>query len=117
MSEQELKNLKEQIKRELMAEINTKKENQNTWQKIKEEYKDEFSKFNFIDHWEYINSNNELMSRDTEIIATYPLQSAIGTLLRIANKSKTVAKMDISYEEAKDMVEKILEILKEKANV
>ncbi|MCI8640327.1 MAG: hypothetical protein HFJ59_00370, partial [Clostridia bacterium] len=54
MNEKELLELKEQIKRELLAEINTKKENQNSWQKIKEDYKEEFNKFDFIDHWEFI---------------------------------------------------------------
>ena len=117
MSEQELKTLKEQIKKEVIAEMQAKKENQNTWQRIKNEYKEEFEKFNFIDHLEFVNSENQLITRDEEIGATYPLQNAIGTLLRIVNKSKTVTKMDISYEEAKDIVEKILNILKEKVEV
>lgn len=117
MNEQEMKVLKEQIKKELIAEMQAKKENQNTWQRIKNEYKKEFNKFNFTDHWEYTDINNNLHTRDEEIKAEYPMQNAIGTLLRIVNKSKTVSKMDISYEEAKDIVEKILNILKEKAGV
>lgn len=97
--------------------MQVKKENQNTWQKIKNEYKEEFQKFNFINHWEFIDTNNNLHTRDEEIRAEYPMRNAIGTLLRITNKSKTIAKMDISYEEAKDIVEKILNILKEKVGV
>lgn len=114
MSENELQELKEQIKQEILREMNTKKENKNTWQKIKEEYKDEFSKFDFIDHWECINVNNKLISRDTKIFATYPLQNAIGTILRILYKSKTVTNMNINYEEAKQIVESILGIMKDK---
>lgn len=114
MSENEIKELKEQLKKELLAEINAKKENENVWKRIKEEYEDEFSKFDFVDHWEFINSENELIVRDTPVSARYPLQNAIGTLLRISNKAKTVSKMNITYEEAKDIVEKILNILKEK---
>lgn len=114
MSENELKELKEEIKRELLAEMNTKKENQNTWQRIKEEYEEEFSKFDFVEHWECINPSNELVTKDTPVSAKYPLQNAIGTLLRISNKAKTVSKMNITYDEAKDIVEKILNILKEK---
>ena len=114
MNEQEMIALKEQIKKEVIAEMEIKKENQNTWQRIKNEYKEEFRKFNFIDHWEFIDSNNDLHTRDEEILAEYPLQSAIGTLLRIVNKSKTVTKMDISYEEAKEIVDKILSILEER---
>lgn len=117
MNEKELLELKEQIKRELLAEINTKKENQNSWQKIKEDYKEEFNKFDFIDHWEFINSNNELISRDEKISTLYPLQSAIGTLLRIVYKSKMVNKINVDYKEMKDTVEQIMNILKEKAGV
>lgn len=117
MSEQELKILKEQIKREVIAEIEAKKESQNTWQRIKNEYKEEFEKFNFIDHSEAINVNNELIIKDTMITATYPLQNAIGTILRIINKSKTISKMNINYQEAKEIVDKILNILKERVGV
>lgn len=117
MSNEELIALKEQIKKEVIAEMQAKKENQNTWQRIKNEYKEEFKKFNFIDHWEFTDINNNLHTRDEEIRAEYPMQNAIGTLLRIVNKSKTVTKMDISYEEAKNIVEKILNILKEKVGV
>lgn len=117
MSEQDLLKLKEEIKQEIIAETNAKKESQNAWNKIKEEYKDEFSKFDFIEHWEYTDADNRVISRDTQVSAQYPLQSAIGTLLRIIYKSKTVAKMNIDYENAKDTVERILNILKEKAGI
>lgn len=114
MTEQELQELKEQIKQEILKEMNAKKENKNTWQKIKEEYKDEFSKFDFIDHWEFTNADNKVISSDTKISATYPLQNAIGTILRILYKSKTVTNMNINYEEAKQVVESILSIMKDK---
>ena len=51
------------------------------------------------------------------ITATYPLQNAIGTILRIINKSKTISKMNINYQEAKEIVDKILNILKERVGV
>lgn len=95
MSEKELLELKEQIKKELISEMNTKKENESNWKKIKEEYKEDFSKFDFIDHWEFINANNELISKDEKISTIYPLQNAIGTLLRIVYKSRTVNKCRI----------------------
>lgn len=50
MEEINIQELKEQIKRELLAEMNTKKENENNWKKIKTEFEEEFSKFDFIDH-------------------------------------------------------------------
>ena len=95
MSEKELLELKEQIKKELISEMNTKKENENNWKKIKTEFEEEFSKFDFIDHWEFINANNELISKDEKISTIYPLQNAIGTLLRIVYKSRTVNKCRI----------------------
>lgn len=113
MSNEELQELKEQIKQEILREMNTKKENENTWNKIKNKYKDEFRKFNFIDHWEFIDTDNRIISHDEEIIAEYPIQNAIGTLLRIIYKSKTVNKMNVPYEEAKRIVEDILGIMKD----
>ena len=117
MNEQELKCLKEQIKQELLAEINTKKENENSWKKIKDEYKDEFSKFDFTEHSQWIDCDEILHTKDEEVSAIYPMQNAIGTLLKIVFKSKTIAKMNVPYEELKDVVEKILKILKEKAEI
>lgn len=117
MSEKELLEIKEQIKKELLAEMNTKKENENNWKKIKTEFEEEFRKFDFIDHWEFINSKNELISRDEKVSTAYPLQNAIGTLLRIIYKAKTVNKINAEYEDMKEIVEKIMNILKEKAGV
>lgn len=45
------------------------------------------------------------------------MQSAIGTLLRIVYKAKSVTKMNVPYEELKEIVDKILAILKEKAGI
>lgn len=99
MSESELLELKEQIKREILKEINTKKENENMWSKIKKEYEEEFKKI----------TNKE---RDV-----YVLQGAIGTLLRVIYKTESVLKINAEYEEMKEIVEKILNILKEKVGV
>jgi len=112
MSEIELKELKEQIKQEIIAEMNTKKENENNWKRIKQEYEEEFKKFNYIDHWEATIEDGRVISRDKEVNAIYPLQTAIGTLLRIVYKADTVSKMDAKYEDMKNIVEQILNILK-----
>lgn len=112
MSESELKELKEQIKQEVIAEINAKKENENNWKKIKQEYEEEFKKFNYIDHWETTTGDGRVISRDKEVNAIYPLQNAIGTLLRIVYKAETVSKMNVKYEDMKNIVEQILNILK-----
>lgn len=99
MSESELLELKEQIKREILTEIKVKKENENIWTKIKKEYEEEFKK---------------LVNRERDV---YVLQGAIGTLLRILYKAESVSKINAEYEEMKEIVEKIMNILKEKAGV
>lgn len=113
MSEQELKALKEQIKQELIEEMK-KPRQENLWKKIKQEYKEEFNKFNYIEHWEAMNCEGRLVTRDKEVIAEYPLTNAIGTLLRITYKAENVSKINADYEEVKKTVGSILNILKEK---
>lgn len=113
MTEQELQALKEQLKQEILQEMNTRKENENNWKKIKNELKEEFEKFNYINHWECLNCDNQLISRDTEVNAGYAMQNAIGTLLRIIYKAENVSKINAKYEDMKLVVEKILEVLKE----
>ncbi len=117
MSENELKELKEQLKKEILAEMNTKKENENNWKRIKQEYEDEFEKFDYINHWECINCNNKLITRDKEVKAAYPMQSAIGTLLKIIYKAESVAKINAKYEDMKSIVEGILTVCKEAKDV
>lgn len=113
MSEQEIKSLKEQIKRELLEEMKRSKK-ENVWKRVKKEYIEEFKKFNYIDHWEALNCNNQLITRDKEVLVEYPMQNAIGTLLKIIYKVDSVSKITASYEDVKEITEKILNILKEK---
>lgn len=96
MLENELKELKEQIKQEILKEMNTKKENESNWSKIKKEYEEEFKK---------------LITRERDI---YTLQNATGTILRIICKTDSVNRININYEEAKEIVEGILGIMKNK---
>lgn len=116
MSEQELKALKEQIKQELMEEI-IKPKQENLWKKIKQEYKEEFKKFNYTNHWEAVNCEGKLVTKDTKVIAEYPLTNAIGILLRITYKVENVSKINADYKEVKEIVGNIINILKERRKV
>lgn len=106
MSEQEIKRLKEELKKEILAEMNTKKENENNWKKIKTELEQEFNNLDYMNH-------NELISRDTKVSVKYPLQNAIGTILRVIYKAENVSKINADYEDMKNIVEQIFNILKQ----
>lgn len=95
MSETELIELKNQLKQEILEEINSRKVNENNWKKIKDEHEEEFKK---------------LITRERDI---YALQNAIGILLRLLYKAENVSKIDASYEEMKSIVEQILDVLKQ----
>lgn len=96
MDKEQIEELKEQIKQEILKEMNTKKENESNWSKIKKEYEEEFKK---------------LITRERDI---YTLQNATGTILRIICKTDSVNRININYEEAKEIVEGILGIMKNK---
>ena len=112
MSENEIRELKEQLKKELLAEIQKPKK-ESTWKKVKREYEGEFKKFDYIDRWEFLNFNHELIVKDTPIRAEYLMSNAIGTLARIVYKVKSVKDLDVDYEELKGFVDKILKVCKE----
>ena len=113
MSEQELNALKEQIKKELMQEM-SKPKKETVWKKVKKEYEEEFKKFNYIDHFETTSCDGRLISRDKQVLAEYPMMNAIGTLLRIKYKVDNVSKINADYNEMREIVGKILGILKAK---
>ena len=100
MSNEELIALKEQIKKEVIAEMQTKKENENNWKKLKTEFEEEFDKF------DYSNGQRKITTR-------FAIQGAIGTLLRILYRADNVSKINANYEEMKAIVEPILDILKQ----
>ena len=112
MSDDELLKLKEEIKKELLLEM-SKPKNESVWRKVKNEHIDDFKKFDYIDHWESLNCDNQPISYDKEVKAEYPMTSAIGTLLRIVYKANNVNKVNASYEDVKKFVEGILNVCKE----
>ena len=96
MSEQDLLKLKEQIKQEIMAEMNTRKRVGTVWETVKKEYEKEIEEANKIP-----NDNHSL-------------EDALWTIVRAKYGVRSVANINADYEEVKLIVENILNILKEK---
>lgn len=94
MSENELKELKEQIKQEVLAEMNRRKRIDTVWETVKKEYKEQIKELNKIP------SDN------------HSLEDAIRTIVRAKYGVRSVANVNTSYEELKNIVEQILNILK-----
>lgn len=113
MSEQELKALKEEIKQELLKELQEPKPKRETvWSRIKKEFKEEAKLFNYEYDW----TIDGRKTKQTKHFENEVFQS-IGTLLRFKYKERLVNNITTDYEEVKDIVEKILNILKEKSGV
>lgn len=95
MSENELKELKEQIKQEILAEMNTRKRVGTVWEIIKKEYEQEINEVNKIP-----NDNHSL-------------EDAIRTIIRAKYGVRSVANLKADYDEVKEIVESILGIMKD----
>ena len=113
MSESELLELKNQIKQEILAEMNTKKENQNTWQKIKKEYEEDFKLFNYEYDNKVLGSDYKYYTQKAEKHFEYQVSNVIGILLRLLYKADNVSKINANYEEIKSVVEQILNVLRQ----
>lgn len=96
MSNEELQELKEQIKQEILAEMNTRKRVGTVWEIVKKEYEEEIKEVNKIP------SDN------------HSLEDAIRTIIRAKYGVRSVANIKADYDEVKEIVEGILGILKEK---
>ena len=113
MSEKEMLELKEQLKQEILKEIDNKKKNQNNWNKLKKELKEEIEQFNYINHWKFTDpTTGEIKSSDNEVIVEYQLQNAIATFLKVIYKVKTIAKINANYEDMKSITVQLLNVLK-----
>lgn len=95
MSENELKELKEQIKQEILSEMNTRKRVGTVWEIVKKEYEEQIEEVNKIP-----NDNHSL-------------EDAIRTIVRAKYGVRSVANIKADYDEVKRIVEGILEIMKD----
>lgn len=95
MSENELQELKEQIKQEILSETNTRKRVGTVWEIVKKEYEEQIKEINKIP------SDN------------HSLEDAIRTIIRAKYGVRSVANIKADYEEVKQIVESILGIMKD----
>lgn len=95
MSNEELQELKEQIKQEILAEMNTRKRVGTVWEIVKKEYEEEIKEVNKIP-----NDNHSL-------------EDAIRTIIRAKYGVRSVANLKADYDEVKEIVESILGIMKD----
>lgn len=95
MSENELQELKEQIKQEILSEMNTRKRVGTVWEIVKKEYEEQIEEVNKIP-----NDNHSL-------------EDAIRTIVRAKYGVRSVANIKADYDEVKRIVEGILEIMKD----
>ena len=94
MSNEELQELKEQIKQEILSEMNTRKRVGTVWEIVKKEYEEQIEEVNKIP-----NDNHSL-------------EDAIRTIVRAKYGVRSVANLKADYDEVKEIVEGILGIMK-----
>lgn len=95
MSNEELQELKEQIKQEILSEMNTRKRAGTVWEIVKKEYEEQIEEVNKIP-----NDNHSL-------------EDAIRTIVRAKYGVRSVANIKADYDEVKRIVEGILGIMKD----
>lgn len=112
MSDDEIRKLKEELKKELLQEIKKSKE-ETPWQKIRNEYSDKMKKYNYIEHWNNIDCNGNPIARDFDITVDKMLMNALGNILKAKFKTTSVTKIN-DYENAKKIAEDFIKIMEEK---
>lgn len=107
--EQEVLNLKEELKRTRKA---------NVWKKVKNKFENDFNNFNWMRIETITNYKNEKIEHKTYMNENYHISQAIGTLVRITLKKKGLNYLEESdTEKAEKITKEILEIMKkEKEN-
>lgn len=95
MTDEEINALKEEIKQELLSEMNTRKRAGTVWETVKSEYQEQIKEVNKIP-----NDNHSL-------------EDALRTIVRAKYGVRSISNITASYEEVKSIVENILKILKE----
>lgn len=102
--EKEVSNLKEELQRTRKA---------NVWKKIKRKYEKDFDNFNWTDKWNITDYNGEAISFDNFRNVSYCIPQAIGTLVRITLKKKSLNSLDEQdFEKADRITKDIIEVMK-----
>lgn len=107
--EQEVFNLKEEVQKNRKA---------NVWKKVKDKFVKDFDNFNWTYEWHSTNCAGEPLCIKRDMNESYHISQSIGTLVRIALKRKGLNWLEQEDEErAKEITEKILEIIKKEREI
>ena len=102
--EREILGLKEELRKNKKATV---------WKKVKENFREEFDSFNWIDEFNFTNTDGKLITHKSGMNESYNISQAIGTLVRIASKRKSINHLEESdFDRAIKMTQQILEIMK-----
>ena len=102
--EQEILNLKEELRSTRKA---------NVWKKVKNKFANEFGSFNWIHRHAFTDCNNTPKECITQMNESYHISQAIGTLVRITLKKKGLNYLEESdLTKAEKITKEILEIMK-----
>ena len=102
--EQEIRNLKEELKSTRKA---------NVWKKVKNKFVEDFNSFNWIDKHTFTNCDDVLMEHKKQMNESCHISQAIGTLVRITLKRKGLNYLEESdINKAEKITKEILEIMK-----
>lgn len=106
--ESEVLALKEDMKRNRKA---------NVWKKVKDKFSSELTSFDWVDIHEITRCDGTPITFKQNMIESYHIQQAIGTLVRIALKRKGLNYLEETDKEAaEEMMKEILEIMKKRRN-
>lgn len=106
--ESEIFNLKEELKKNRKA---------NVWKKVKDKFTDDFNSFNWTHIHSFTNYDGVENTFKSEMIESYHISQAIGTLVRITLKRKGLNYLEESdSEKAEKITKEILEIMKKEGS-
>lgn len=115
MDNEQIQELKEQIKQEILKEMKEPKSRKETvWSKIKQEFEEEAKLFNYEYDETVEGEYGQKYIRKQEKHYEGDVFTAIGTLLRLKYKERLVHNIEADYDEVKEIVEGILGIMKNK---
>lgn len=101
--ENELSNLKEELNKNRKANI---------WKKVKDKFESDFNKFNWIHTHTFTNYSGEKVTHKKDMIESYHISQAIGTIVRITLKRKGLNYLEEQdKEKAEKITKEILEIM------
>lgn len=118
--EDEIKKIKEELKKELLEELKGNKKytkpEESDWTKIRKEYAEKFRKYDYKDTREYFNVYNNLVKSEHEVKVADHMIGAIGTLVKAVYESPHIQRVKANYDDIKDFTEDIYQVIEKHKN-